>query len=64
VHRLFEEEIARQSGEFKQFEKIRRFALIREDFTTENDMLTPSLKLKRRVVLKRYGQRIMALYDA
>ena len=64
VRRLFEEEIARQSGEFKQFEKIRRFALIREDFTTENDMLTPSLKLKRRVVLKRFGQRIMALYDA
>ncbi len=64
VRRLFDEELTRTSGEFKQFEKIRRFALIREDFTPENDMLTPSLKLKRRVVLKRHGHRVMALYDA
>ena len=35
---------------FKGFESIQDFALIADDFTTENGMLTPSLKLKRRKV--------------
>jgi long-chain acyl-CoA synthetase len=33
-----------------------------EDFTTDNGMLTPTLKLKRRAVLERYGQDLDALY--
>ncbi len=38
------------------------FALIDKDFTTENGMLTPSLKLKRRAVLEKYGPTIDELY--
>ena len=34
---------------FKGYERVKRIALIAEDFTTQNGMLTPSLKLKRRV---------------
>jgi len=33
-----------------------------EDFTVENGILTPSLKIKRREVVKRYGQQLEALY--
>ena len=64
VIKLFDEQVAKYSSEFKQFEKIRKLALVSEDFTTANDMLTPSLKVKRRVVLKKHGEKLIALYDA
>lgn len=64
VMKLLEEQVAKYSSEFKQFEKIRKLALVSEDFSTANDMLTPSLKVKRRVVLKKHGEKLTSLYDA
>ncbi|MBX3274570.1 MAG: long-chain fatty acid--CoA ligase [Sandaracinaceae bacterium] len=62
VHALMREQIDRYSGEFKQFEKIMRFAVIPEEFTVENGLLTPKMSVKRRKVMERYGDRIAALY--
>jgi long-chain acyl-CoA synthetase len=59
---LFKAEIAKQAGQFKGFEDIRDFVVISKDFTTENGMLTPSMKLKRRKVLEEYGKLIESLY--
>ncbi len=55
-------EVAEMSKGFKGYERIEKFALITEDFTTANGMLTPSLKLKRRAVIARYGDLIESLY--
>jgi long-chain acyl-CoA synthetase len=62
VRALFKQEIAKQGSAFKGFEDVRDFALIDKDFTTENGMLTPSLKLKRRKVMEEYGKLIDSLY--
>jgi long-chain acyl-CoA synthetase len=62
VRALMKQEIAKQAGQFKGFEDIKEFALISKDFTTENDMLTPSMKLKRRKVMEAYGKTIEGLY--
>jgi long-chain acyl-CoA synthetase len=62
VRALVEEEVDRFSAEFKGYEKARRIFIGDEDFTTENGMLTPTLKLKRRVVLQRYNDAIQSLY--
>jgi long-chain acyl-CoA synthetase len=62
VRQLFKGEIEKYSGAFKGFESVSNFALIGQDFTTENEMLTPSLKLKRRKVLEVYGSLIEGLY--
>lgn len=62
VRTLFEQELEKFSGEFKGFEKVKRFVLVTEDFTQANGMLTPSLKLKRRNVLQRWGQDLDGLY--
>jgi long-chain acyl-CoA synthetase len=62
VRALFKQEIAKQAGQFKGFEDIKEFALISKDFTTENDMLTPSMKLKRRKVMEAYGKTLEGLY--
>jgi long-chain acyl-CoA synthetase len=64
VRNLIRAEIESYSGDFKQFEKPLKFDLIKDDFTTANDMLTPSLKLKRRNVLAAYGERIEKLYTS
>ena len=57
-------EVDEQSKEFRQYEKVRAITLVAEDFTTENGMLTPSMKLKRRAVLAKYGQQLESLYEA
>jgi long-chain acyl-CoA synthetase len=59
---LFEKEIARLSKKFKGYEALGGFALIADDFTTDNGMLTPSLKLKRRKVLEVYGDLLESIY--
>jgi long-chain acyl-CoA synthetase len=62
VRALFRKEIEKHTAGFKGFESIQDFALIAEDFTTENGMLTPSLKLKRRKVVETYGALLDQLY--
>jgi long-chain acyl-CoA synthetase len=62
VRTLVRQEIARRTQSWKSFERPRDFALIEEDFTVENGLLTPSLKLKRRDVCARYRHVIDALY--
>jgi long-chain acyl-CoA synthetase len=62
VQQLFREQINEFSKDAKGYERPQRFLLISEDFTTANDMLTPSLKLKRRNVLKKYGEAVEELY--
>jgi long-chain acyl-CoA synthetase len=55
-------EIDKASADFKGFERVKKISLAPEDFTMENGMLTPSLKVKRRVVMQRYGAQLDALY--
>ncbi len=62
VHSHVEREIERHSTDFKRYERIGRFILTPEDFTTENGMLTPKMSLKRRNVMARYADAIDALY--
>ncbi|HEX3769728.1 MAG TPA: long-chain fatty acid--CoA ligase [Polyangiaceae bacterium] len=64
VRALFKGEIDKYAAAFKGFESVKGFALIGTDFTTENGMLTPSLKLKRRKVVETFGSVIEQLYAA
>ena len=43
-------------------EKIKKFVLINEEFTINNGMLTPTLKLKRKEIIKNYKQELENLY--
>jgi long-chain acyl-CoA synthetase len=43
-------------------EAIKKFRVLAADFTEENGTLTPSLKLKRAVVMKEFGDEVEALY--
>ncbi len=43
-------------------EKVKKFILIHKEFTIENRMLTPTLKLKRKEIIKNYKQQLESLY--
>ena len=43
-------------------EKIKKIRLINEEFTIENGMLTPTLKLKRKKILEKYKEELEKLY--
>ena len=44
-------------------ESIRKFTILAGDFTEDNGYLTPSLKLKRTIVMKDYADEVEALYS-
>jgi long-chain acyl-CoA synthetase len=62
VRELIAREIEKATAGFKGYERIKGFVLTAEEFSTENDQLTPTLKLKRRNVLARHEAAILGLY--
>jgi long-chain acyl-CoA synthetase len=62
VRSLIEAEIKRLTVHLAQYETIKRFALLPDDFTFDNGSLTFTLKLKRRVVEQQYAAVIESLY--
>jgi len=62
VRSLIEGEVARLTANLAQYETIKRFALLPEDFTFDNGSLTFTLKLRRRVVEQQFHDVIERLY--
>jgi long-chain acyl-CoA synthetase len=62
IFEAIEEEIKTVNEDLAQFEKIKGFFIAANDFTVENGQITPSLKLKKKVILKAYEKEIDALY--
>ena len=62
VRALIEGEVKRLTAHLAQWETVKRFALLPEDFTFDNGSLTFTLKLKRRVVEQNYREIIDKLY--
>lgn len=52
VRQLFQEEIASKMKIFNPFEQIHQFKLIAEEFTQDNGLVTPTLKLRRKNILQ------------
>ncbi|HKT85952.1 MAG TPA: AMP-dependent synthetase/ligase [Novosphingobium sp.] len=54
--------VDRVNADLSVIEKVRQFAFTDEPFSIENEMMTPSLKIRRHKVRERYGERMDALY--
>ena len=55
ARKLFKQEVEAHSGELADFEKIKRIALLPAPLSIESGELTPTLKIKRKVVAEKYG---------
>jgi long-chain acyl-CoA synthetase len=62
VHQRLQRAVDRVNAEVSVIEKVRRFITADEPFSIENEQLTPSLKIRRHVISKAYGERLAALY--
>ena len=59
---LFERQIAELTPDLAQYERVKKVALLEQEFTIDGDELTPTLKVKRRVIDEKYRSVIDELY--
>jgi long-chain acyl-CoA synthetase len=62
VRQLIQGEIDRVNKRFVQLEQIREFFLLENQLSAEDEELTPTMKLKRNLVEKKYASQIEAMY--
>jgi long-chain acyl-CoA synthetase len=62
IYKLIEGTIQGTQKDLANFEKVRRFTLLDEPFTIENGQMTPSLKIRRKMVEERYQDMIESMY--
>ena len=56
--------VAMVNKKLSMIERIRRFTVADEAFTTDNEMMTPSMKIRRHVITAKYGEALEALYGS
>jgi long-chain acyl-CoA synthetase len=62
IYEVIDQEIAHVNSDLASYESIKGFFIAPSDFTVENGHITPSLKLKKKIILKAYSHEIDALY--
>jgi len=62
INELVRERIENATTEFARFEKIKKFTLLPRELTEKDGELTPTLKLKRRVILREFAEQIEEMY--
>lgn len=62
IRRLIEDEVAKFTDDLSQYEKVKAVLLLDRELSVENGELTPTLKVKRRVVVEKHQQEIEKLY--
>jgi long-chain acyl-CoA synthetase len=63
VQALVQDVVDDVNRELSRFEQVKRFAIVPREFTAEEGEVTPTLKLKRRVIEDRFAAEIEELYS-
>ncbi|HET9926472.1 MAG TPA: long-chain fatty acid--CoA ligase [Methylomirabilota bacterium] len=58
VSRIVEE----RNGELQSYAKVKKFSILPADFTVENGLLTPTLKVKRKIITEKHRELLDSLY--
>ncbi len=64
INDLLEKEFNEFQKKLANFERVRKFTLLEKPFTIENGEVTPSLKIRRKVIEERYRDLIEDMYNA
>ena len=62
IQKLFEQRLAEINSHLAPYETIKKFVLLVHDFSIEGGELTPTLKLRRKIIYEKYKHRIEDLY--
>jgi long-chain acyl-CoA synthetase len=63
VREWIQEEVDRLNEDLGKVQSIKKFRLVTEEWTPDNDLLTPSMKKKRRNILERYQEKVDEIYE-
>jgi long-chain acyl-CoA synthetase len=63
VLKIVQSDVAELTSSLVDYERIRRVALLPNEFTIDSGELTPTLKVKRRIIDERFGDLIEELYS-
>jgi long-chain acyl-CoA synthetase len=61
--RYLSDRVAEANRQLAHYETVKRFTVVKPDFTVENGLLTPTQKVRRRAIYAAYRQEIEALYQ-
>jgi len=62
IKNIIKRDIIEATTDLPSYEKIKAFALVPEPFSAENDMLTPTMKLKRKKIVESYNDMLESMY--
>jgi len=63
VRQLIEDEVAERNRELASFESVKKFRILPQELTIESGDLTPTMKIRRKVVYEKYGDLVEAMYS-
>lgn len=61
--KLVQKDVAQLTKELADYQRVRRIALLPNEFSIDNGEMTPTLKVKRRVIDEKFGELIEELYS-
>ena len=64
ILKLIDEEIKFKTAAFADYEQIRKFTILSDEFTVKSGEITPTLKVKRKFVQEKYKQIIDLMYPS
>jgi long-chain acyl-CoA synthetase len=62
VQKMYKEIVAKVNGSLAHYESIKKIIVVAEEWSIEEGELTPSMKLKRRVINEKYKAQIDGIY--
>ncbi|MBT4910527.1 MAG: long-chain fatty acid--CoA ligase, partial [Alphaproteobacteria bacterium] len=64
IHDLISSEVKKANENLSSIEKIRKFIIVRDPFSTDNGLLTPTMKIRRHKIKEMYGEELDDLYGS
>ena len=64
IYSIVESDVNRLQAHFNKFEQVKKILLLSEEFSIENGMLTPTLKVKRKEAEQHYAEQIDQIYES
>jgi long-chain acyl-CoA synthetase len=62
VHEVVDAGVAEAMADFNHAEQVKRYVILGDEWLPDSDELTPTSKLKRRNIVKKYAAEIRELY--